>query len=110
MPKNPARFNKNSFFQIERAISDVGLEDKKDALAKQLSGGQKRKLSVAVALIGDPKVGRLMFQITELDFKFKFDLLNKNNYIVLYSLQIFSFLCSPIAELKLTKITRYDVP
>ena len=30
--------------------------DKKDDVVKNLSGGQKRKLSVGVALIGDPKI------------------------------------------------------
>ena len=46
-----------SYFQIDQTIKDVGLEDQKDTFAKDLSGGQKRKLSVAIALIGDPKVG-----------------------------------------------------
>lgn len=43
-------------FQINQTIKDVGLEDQKDTFAKDLSGGQKRKLSVAISLIGDPKV------------------------------------------------------
>lgn len=29
-----------------------------DAPAKNLSGGQKRKLSVGIAILGDPKVGK----------------------------------------------------
>jgi ATP-binding cassette subfamily A (ABC1) protein 5 len=37
-------------------ISDVNLEEKRDTVAKKLSGGQKRKLSVGIALIGDPKI------------------------------------------------------
>ena len=36
-------------------MKDVALTDQADALAKQLSGGQKRKLCVAMALICDPK-------------------------------------------------------
>ncbi len=32
--------------------------EKKDTRADKLSGGQKRKLSVAIALIGNPKVIR----------------------------------------------------
>ena len=32
------------------------MEEKKDFLTKDLSGGQKRKLCVGIALIGDPKV------------------------------------------------------
>ena len=46
--------------KIEKAAMDiiieVSLEEKKDAVAKLLSGGQKRKLSVGIALIGDPKI------------------------------------------------------
>lgn len=37
-------------------LADVGLVDKKDTFAKELSGGQKRKLCTAMALIGDPKI------------------------------------------------------
>ena len=44
------------FYQINQAVKDVALTDQEDALAKQLSGGQKRKLCVAMALICDPKV------------------------------------------------------
>lgn len=48
-------------FQINQTIKDVGLEDQKDTFAKDLSGGQKRKLSVAISLIGDPKVARSVY-------------------------------------------------
>ena len=48
--------NHVALFQIVRSLEDVGLTDQKDHFSKQLSGGQKRKLSVAIALIGDPKV------------------------------------------------------
>lgn len=36
----------------------LDLEKIMDAQAKNLSGGQKRKLSVGIAILGDPKVGR----------------------------------------------------
>lgn len=36
-------------------MKDVGIDDKKNALAYQLSGGNKRKLSVAIALCGGSK-------------------------------------------------------
>ena len=46
--------------EVERTARElanrVGLGDKLDAYAASLSGGQKRKLSVGLALIGDPKV------------------------------------------------------
>jgi ABC-2 type transport system ATP-binding protein len=37
-------------------IALVGLEEKADAHTKQLSGGQKRRLDLALALVGDPEL------------------------------------------------------
>jgi ABC-2 type transport system ATP-binding protein len=37
-------------------IALVGLEDKADARTKTLSGGQKRRLDLALALVGDPEL------------------------------------------------------
>jgi ABC-2 type transport system ATP-binding protein len=39
---------------IEEVIELVGLGDKRDARVKTLSGGQKRRLDLGVALVGDP--------------------------------------------------------
>eukprot|EP00457_Paulinella_chromatophora_P000227 gb/GEZN01000227.1/.p1 GENE.gb/GEZN01000227.1/~~gb/GEZN01000227.1/.p1 ORF type:complete len:1777 (-),score=227.45 gb/GEZN01000227.1/:107-5437(-) len=41
---------------VATAIAEVQLQAKKDAQACTLSGGQKRRLSLAIALIGDSKV------------------------------------------------------
>jgi ATP-binding cassette, subfamily A (ABC1), member 3 len=41
---------------IDRVLADVALFDKRNALSRNLSGGMKRKLSVAVAFCGDSKV------------------------------------------------------
>ncbi|XP_013793644.2 ATP-binding cassette sub-family A member 3-like [Limulus polyphemus] len=42
--------------EVERMIIALGLEDKREALAKTLSGGMKRKLSVGIALVGGSEV------------------------------------------------------
>jgi ABC-2 type transport system ATP-binding protein len=41
---------------IDGTIGLVGLADKADGVAGQLSGGQRRRLDVALALIGDPDI------------------------------------------------------
>jgi ABC-2 type transport system ATP-binding protein len=41
---------------IAETIALVGLDEKADAFAEQLSGGQRRRLDVALALIGDPEL------------------------------------------------------
>ena len=37
-------------------LKDIDLTEQKDTLSMNLSGGQKRKLCVGVALVGNPKV------------------------------------------------------
>jgi ABC-2 type transport system ATP-binding protein len=41
---------------IDATIALVGLDDRSDTQAAQLSGGQRRRLDVALALIGDPEL------------------------------------------------------
>ncbi len=41
---------------VDKMIAEVGLNEKKHARSATLSGGQKRKLSLAIALIGDSKI------------------------------------------------------
>ena len=42
--------------EINKVIKDVGLEEKRKTKVKNLSGGQKRKLSIAIALVGGSSV------------------------------------------------------
>jgi ABC-2 type transport system ATP-binding protein len=48
------------FYDAPRDIDDtialVGLEERRDAIGAQLSGGQRRRLDVALALVGDPEL------------------------------------------------------
>jgi len=41
--------------EIQKLLKDVGLWEYRDTVAKNLSGGSKRKLSVAIALCGNSK-------------------------------------------------------
>jgi ABC-2 type transport system ATP-binding protein len=41
---------------VDETISMVGLEEKADARVGRLSGGQQRRLDVALALVGDPEL------------------------------------------------------
>ena len=41
---------------INQVLKDIDLVDKGDMKSRHLSGGQKRKLSIGMAVIGDPKV------------------------------------------------------
>ncbi|KAG9329357.1 hypothetical protein JZ751_005514, partial [Albula glossodonta] len=42
--------------EVRKVLKDLDLEKIMDAQAKNLSGGQKRKLCVGIAILGDPKV------------------------------------------------------
>jgi hypothetical protein len=49
--------NRRRLHACHSSTPQVGLTDKLDALAGELSGGQRRKLSVAIAFLARPKVG-----------------------------------------------------
>ena len=44
---------------IEDVIKELGLESHRDKEAGNLSGGNKRKLSVAIAIIGNPQITKV---------------------------------------------------
>ncbi|KAI2474243.1 ATP binding cassette (ABC) protein subfamily A member [Diabrotica virgifera virgifera] len=43
-------------FEVMKTLRDIDLTDKANSSSKHLSGGQKRKLSIGIAIIGDPKI------------------------------------------------------
>lgn len=49
-------FSYNFGVQVNSVSKEIDLADEKNTISKNLSGGQKRKLCVGIALIGDPKV------------------------------------------------------
>jgi ABC-type methionine transport system ATPase subunit len=49
--------------KVETLLRQTELYNQKNTLAKNLSGGQKRKLCVAIALIGDPQVSFPLIEI-----------------------------------------------
>jgi len=73
--------------EIEKMLIDVGLPHKRDDIARHLSGGMKRKLSVAVAFVGgskcvildEPTAGRVACWV-EIPCRNKFELPFNLNY------------------------------
>ena len=45
--------------EVTQMMAMLGLTDKRNAQARTLSGGIKRKLSVGIALIGNPQVSQI---------------------------------------------------
>lgn len=46
----------NIHAEVEARLADVCLEESADVLSSAYSGGMQRRLSLAIALLGDPKV------------------------------------------------------
>ena len=61
-----AAFHKNPA-NINNLVTILGLNEKLDARFKTLSGGQKQRVSIALALIGKPKIAILDEMTTGLD-------------------------------------------
>ncbi|CAG9318442.1 unnamed protein product [Blepharisma stoltei] len=85
------RVNKNEINEdIEEKILDVNLKDKENSRVKNLSGGQKRKLSLAIALIADSPIVILDEPTSGMDLNSRrqtWDMLknNKSNRITIFT-------------------------
>lgn len=67
--------------QVEKMLREIDLYEVKDQLSKTLSGGQKRKLSVAIAMIGNSKIVMLDEPTSGMDTSARrrlWDMLKKN--------------------------------
>ena len=53
--KHFAKYYKNPR-DVDEVISSVGLDDKRESLIRNLSGGQRRRLDVALGIIGNPEL------------------------------------------------------
>lgn len=62
--------------EINRLLTDVGVADKRHSMAYQLSGGNKRKLSVAIALCGGSRFVLLDEPTSGLDLSARRELWN----------------------------------
>jgi len=90
---------------IYKSLSSVGLVDFRNNLVKGLSGGEKRRLSIAIALVGDPKIVFLDEPTTGLDPDVRrliWDIINEisqNKTIILttHSMEEAEVLCHRIA-------------
>ena len=74
--------------EIEKLLKDVGIWDMRNTKAKNLSGGSKRKLSVAIALCGDSKFVMLDEPTSGMDLQARRSLWNmlrayRNNRIII---------------------------
>lgn len=61
---------------VDKAIHDVGLDDKKDQSYQSLSGGEKQRVVLARAIAQEPKLLILDEPTNHLDIKFQLQILN----------------------------------
>jgi len=98
---------------VDQMLEQVGLFDARDRLANHLSGGMKRRLGIAQALIGDPQIVIVDEPTTGLDpeerirFRNLLAELSRRDIIILLSTHIvgdISSTCMDMALLNLGKI------
>ncbi|PVU87965.1 hypothetical protein BB561_006096 [Smittium simulii] len=95
---------KNEKEAVLKIIESVGFVNTKNKLSKELSGGQKRRLSIAISLVGNPDVVFLDEPTTGLDPEVRrsvWDLISSNKkgrtlVITTHSMEEAEVLCSRI--------------
>lgn len=104
---------------IEKILDNVGLLEKRKSYYKTLSGGQKQRLSIAVALVNDPKVLFLDEPTTGLDPQARrnmWDLIaeirNKGKTIIIttHYMEEAEKLCDRVAIIDSGRIVKIDTP
>ncbi|KAL0491354.1 ABC transporter A family member [Acrasis kona] len=101
---------RREYQHVKEIIEEVGLEEARRRLAKDLSGGMKRRLSIAMALTGSPQLVLLDEPTTGLDPASRRDIwkivtgaaMNKNRCILLttHDLEEAEALCNRIGILR----------
>ncbi len=103
--------------RIEKILKDLGLWEKRNATARELSGGMKRKLMIARALIHNPKILILDEPTAGVDVetrKIMWDYLKKLNQdgttilLTTHYLEEAENLCNRIAIINKGKIIKLD--
>jgi ABC-2 type transport system ATP-binding protein len=60
--------------RVQTCLADVGLGDRANSVAETLSGGMKRRLSIAIALVHNPKLVILDEPTTGLDIEARYEI------------------------------------
>lgn len=98
---------------MQKLLEAVGLENVRDRYAGQLSGGMKRRLSVAMACAGDPEIvfldepttgtdpvtRRQLWEVVDNVCRGRAVLLTTHRFVLRFALRNFRALAAPLAQL-----------
>jgi ABC-2 type transport system ATP-binding protein len=110
---------KERMSEVDRLLEQVGLLEARDRQANKLSGGMKRRLGIAQALIGNPKIIIVDEPTTGLDpderikFRNVLSQLSQNDVIIILSTHIvgdISSTCQGMALLNRGEVVYYGSP